>query len=210
MKNDPESLACPANTVNLMSELSSFLAPVILTQLSAVEEMVRFPIPHEELTRFREQLPTTKPARPYAFIYGHGLWNDLDLQATVDWLDTVLDTTIAQAPWLNPSHKAGKSKSAGRERKQDIGFWPRLFLTPNAPGFDKPDEWYMSQGHKAIGIFETECAIEVNRRGVEHLGTYNMSIQSNKYDGVHLDLKGNLIKGMMVMNWLNMLEVEKF
>ena len=68
----------------------------------------------------------------------------------------------------------------------------------------------MSQGHKAIGIFETECAIEVNRRGVEHLGTYNMSIQSNKYDGVHLDLKGNLIKGMMVMNWLNMLEVEKF
>lgn len=26
----------------------------------------------------------------------------------------------------------------------------------------------------------------------------------------HLDLRGNLIKAMMVMNWLNMLEVEKF
>lgn len=26
----------------------------------------------------------------------------------------------------------------------------------------------------------------------------------------HLDLKGNLIKAMMVMNWLNMLEVEQF
>jgi len=26
----------------------------------------------------------------------------------------------------------------------------------------------------------------------------------------HVDLKGNLIKAMMVMNWLNMLEVEKF
>ena len=25
----------------------------------------------------------------------------------------------------------------------------------------------------------------------------------------HVDLKGNLIKAMMVMNWLNMLEVEK-
>ena len=26
----------------------------------------------------------------------------------------------------------------------------------------------------------------------------------------HVDLKGNLIKAMMVLNWLNMLEVEKF
>ena len=26
----------------------------------------------------------------------------------------------------------------------------------------------------------------------------------------HVDLKGNLIKAMMVMNWLNMLEVETF
>lgn len=177
--------------------------------------MIRFPIPPEELTRLRDQLPTTKPARPYAFIYGHGLWNDLDLQATVDWLDTILETTLAQAPWLSPSDKVSGSSSSSKkstthERKRESGFWPRLFLTPNAPGFDKPDEWYMSQGHKAIGVFETECAIEVNRRGVEHLGTYNMSVQSNKFDGVHLDLRGNLIKGMMVLNWLNMLEVENF
>ena len=26
----------------------------------------------------------------------------------------------------------------------------------------------------------------------------------------HVDLKGNLVKAMMVLNWLNMLEVEKF
>ena len=26
----------------------------------------------------------------------------------------------------------------------------------------------------------------------------------------HVDLRGNLVKAMMVMNWLNMLEVEKF
>ena len=43
-------------------------------------------------------------------------------------------------------------------------------------------------------------------RGIDHLGTWNMSIQSNKYDGVHLDMKGNLVKAMMVMNWLNMIE----
>lgn len=43
-------------------------------------------------------------------------------------------------------------------------------------------------------------------RGIAHLGTWNMSIQSNKYDGVHLDMKGNLVKAMMVMNWLNLIE----
>lgn len=26
----------------------------------------------------------------------------------------------------------------------------------------------------------------------------------------HVDLRGNLVKAMMVMNWLNMIEVEKF
>lgn len=26
----------------------------------------------------------------------------------------------------------------------------------------------------------------------------------------HVDLKGNLLKAMMVLNWLNMIEVEKF
>ena len=31
-----------------------------------------------------------------------------------------------------------------------------------------------------------------------------------RVEGSHIDLKGNLIKAMMVMNWLNMLEVENF
>ena len=43
-----------------------------------VEQMIRFPIAPEELTRFRALLPAVKPSRPYAFIFGHVLWNDLD------------------------------------------------------------------------------------------------------------------------------------
>ena len=172
--------------------------------------MIRFPIPPPELSRLRLLLPPSKPSKPYAFIFGHGLWNDLDLQATLDWLDLILDTSLAQAPWLSPASPPLTSQLTAHERKRNTGFWPRLFLTPNAAGPDKPDEWILTQGNKALGIFETECGIEVGRRGVEHLGTYNMSIQSNKYDGVHVDLKGNLIKAMMVLNWLNMLEVEKF
>jgi len=59
-----------------------------------------------------------------------------------------------------------------------------LLLTPNAAGKEKPDEWLVSQGNKALTIFEESVKEEVGRRGVEHLGTYNMSIQSNKFDGV--------------------------
>ncbi|KAL8675224.1 MAG: hypothetical protein Q9168_000344 [Polycauliona sp. 1 TL-2023] len=202
VKNDPESLACPANTIDVI-----------------IEQMIRFPIPSDELERFRALLPPKKPTRPYAFVFGHGLWNDLDLQATLDWLDTIRDVSIQQAPWLGSpsqpivSHARSRGKpvaATGEHKKQGSGFWPRLFLTPNAAGKEKPDEWLVSQGNKALMIFEEAVGEEVKRKGIEHLGTWNMSIQSNKFDGVHLDLRGNLVKAMMVMNWLNMLEVENF
>lgn len=145
--------------------------------------MVRFPIASDELDRFRDVLPVTKPSRPYAFIFGHGLWNDLDLQATLDWLDVILDTTLLKAPWLSPSTPSSSSQSP-RNKKSEKGFWPKLFLTPNACGKDKPDEWIVSQGNKALMVFEEAVGVEIARRGVEHLGTWNMSIQSNKFDGV--------------------------
>ncbi|KAL9101031.1 MAG: hypothetical protein Q9163_003673 [Psora crenata] len=195
VKNDPDSVACPPNTIDVM-----------------IEQMIRFPIPPEELARLRGLLPEQKPKRPYAFIFGHGLWNDLDLQATLDWLDVILENIKQSAPWLSPSGSSISSHLAhqSHERNRETGFWPRLFLTPNAAGKEKPDEWLVTQGNKALMIFEESVKIEVGRRGVEHLGTWNMSVQSNKFDGVHVDLKGNLVKAMMVMNWLNMLEVEKF
>ena len=170
-----------------------------------VEQMIRFPIAPEELSRLRNLLPSSKPLRPYAFIFGHGLWNDLDLQATLDWLDLILETTISSAPWLqtdytssyfvdNVSKFAGRRSRTGVQRSTSIswpdkrhnGFWPRLFLTPNAAGKEKPDEWLVSQGNKALTIFEESVKEEAWRRGVEHLGTYNMSIQSNKFDGVYV------------------------
>lgn len=99
MLNDPDSLACPAGTVNVMSRpLSSLPKYHYRLTILPVEQMIKFPIPAEELSRFREQLPMTKPKRPYAFIFGHGLWNDLDLQATLDWLGLILDTSLSQAP----------------------------------------------------------------------------------------------------------------
>ena len=155
--------------------------------------MIRYPMEPIELERFRGLLPATKPSRPYAFIYGHGLWNDLDLQATLDWLDLVLDTTISVAPWLQPGHVSSgttstfiqnPSQEVQGSMKRDNDFWPRLIMTPNAAGKEKPDEWLVTQGNKALMIFEESVKVEAEKRGIEHLGTWNMSIQANKFDGV--------------------------
>ncbi|KAI9835228.1 MAG: hypothetical protein M1838_005361, partial [Thelocarpon superellum] len=150
VKNDPDSLSCPPGTIDVH-----------------IEQMIRFPIAPEEIERYKEILGSTKPTKPFAFIFGHGLWNDLDLQASLNWLDEILDTTIAQLPYLSAPH----------------AFWPRLFLTPNAAGREKADEYLVTQGNKALMIFEESVKVEAGRRGVEHLGTWNMSVQSNKFDG---------------------------
>lgn len=143
-----------------------------------VEQIVRVPVPRDELDRLKVTIGGSK--RPTAFVFGHGLWSDLDLKKTMEWLDTILESI-------------------------KLSNWHGLFVTPNAAGKDKPDEWIISQGNKALMIYEEAVDIEVVKRGIDHLGTWNMSIQSSKYDGVHLDMRGNLVKAMMVINWLSLL-----
>ena len=169
--------------------------------------MIRFPIAPEELSRLRSLLPAKKPSKPYAFIFGHGLWNDLDLQATLDWLDTILETINDQAHWLTPNApaKSSPTMSGHRDRKRETGFFPRLFLTPNAAGKEKPDEWIQSQGNKALMIFEESVKVEVGRRGLEHLGTWNATIQSNKFDGVSVTSPSDLSKTREADGILDML-----
>ncbi len=176
LEHDPASLACPMTSPSQKVDL-------------VIEMMVRFPLNPEELARFRDLLSPVKPTRPYAFVFGHGLWNDLDIQATLNWLDGILDHTRQAAPYLSTS------------------VWPRLFITPNAAGIRKPVNWLVSQGGKALMVFEESVRVEAARRGVETLGTWNMSVQATKYDGVHLDLKGNLVKAMGLVNWLSLLDV---
>ena len=183
LQHDPESLACPASE------------PIDLV----IEMMLRFPLDPEEVSRFEDLLSATKPHKPYAFIFGHGLWNDLDIQATLNWLDGILHHTLEKAPYL-----------ASVNRRHSHSIWPCLFVTPNAAGIKKPDNWLVSQGDKALMVFEESVHVEAAKRGVETMGTWNMSIQASKYDGVHLDLKGNLIKAMGVVNWLSFVEVDKW
>lgn len=173
-ENDPSSLSCPQ--------------PFDLV----IEMMLRFPLDPVEVSRFQSLLSPTKPKKPYAFILGHGLWNDLDLQATVNWLDGIHSATLSRAPYLGGNH------------------WPRLFLPPSASGLLKPDAFLVTQGDKALQTFEHATRHHVRESsssGLDHLGTWNMSVQAHKYDGVHLDLRGNLLKAMAVLNWLAALDV---
>lgn len=180
--HDPGSISC-SNSVNVMSEYSPSLIASSLKH-TIVEEMVYSSIAVDEISRLRTSLLHHPTSKPIAIIFGHGLWSDLDLPKTTQWLDTLvtlIDTTIGR------------------------GKWKGLFVTPNAAGKEKTDEWIVSQGNKALMLYEEAVGIEARKRGLEHLGTWNMSIQARKYDGVHLDLRGNLVKSMMVVNWLAML-----
>lgn len=167
-----------------MSSVSSAPTPTAQFLTSrAVEEIVRIPIPQDELNRVTASVASSGD-KGEAIVFGHGLWSNLELKKSLDWLDTVLQAVTST----------------------NIKRWHGLFVTPNAAGKEKPDDWIVTQGNKALMLFEEALAIEAGKRRIEHLGTWNMSIQSNKYDGVPLDMKGNLVKAVMVMNWLNLIE----
>ncbi|KAI1809511.1 hypothetical protein GGS20DRAFT_571634, partial [Poronia punctata] len=171
LRHDPKSLACPR------------LIPGWSTDLR-MEQMVRYPIEKEELRR----LYTAMDGRLYsrkAFILGHGLWNDLKVEDSKAWLGTVLQMIESKHRHRMPlgAHPYRKNRSV-------------LLVTPNAAGEKKDDKYLVSQGNKALVRFEHEMGKEAARRGIDHLGTWNMSIQANLYDGVHMDMRGNLVKAM--------------
>ncbi|KAI0015206.1 hypothetical protein F4780DRAFT_773700 [Xylariomycetidae sp. FL0641] len=181
LKYDPVSLICP----KIIPEWSTDIR---------IEQMVRYPIPEEERNRLKTSIDKN-PLQRKAFVLGHGLWNNLDIEQSTAWLDTVLNTIDSQLRLRTNlrSHNARKNL-------------PVLLVTPNAAGERKPDEWIISQGNKALVRFEHAMARQAEKRRIDHLGTWNMSIQTSLYDGVHMDMRGNLIKAMMVLNWLKLLE----
>ncbi|KAI0913502.1 hypothetical protein F4823DRAFT_630777 [Ustulina deusta] len=181
LRHDPWSLACPR------------LVPGWSTDLR-MEQMVRYPIEDVELERLHMAVDTNPNSRK-AFILGHGLWNDLEIDKSKAWLNTVvkvIDAKLRLRMRLKTKFQRGKNM-------------PILLMTPNAAGEKKSDEYIVTQGNKALVRFEHEMAQEAARQKIDHLGTWNMSIQANLYDGVHMDLRGNLLKAMMVVNWLNLL-----
>ncbi|KAH8205629.1 hypothetical protein TruAng_000123 [Truncatella angustata] len=142
LAHDPKSLVCPK------------LIPGWSTDLS-IEQINRFPIPDEESTRLRASVRVSQSVvlpKPRAFILGQGLWNNLEPESSVHWLDYVLSIINRGADFQPPT----------------------LLVTPNAAGKDKPDRWLVTQGNKALARFEEAMADTANKLGVDHLGTWNM------------------------------------
>ncbi|KAI1324901.1 hypothetical protein F5Y16DRAFT_401904 [Xylariaceae sp. FL0255] len=193
IKNDPESLACPR------------LIPGWSTDLR-MEQMVRYPIEKIEHQRLESAIDTGPSSKRKAFILGHGLWNDLEIDKSKAWLNTVITVIEGKMQFRTrlkaPPTDLKRNSRNGNEQQH----MPVLLVTPNAAGELKPDEYIVTQGNKALIKFEHAMAREASRLRIDHLGTWNMSIQAHLYDGVHMDMRGNLVKAMMVLNWLDLLE----
>jgi len=116
---------------------------------------------------FLHKLDTKKPKKPHVFIMGHGLWNDLDKEQTHAWITSVVLSIQKRLPWL----------------AREEAFFPRLFMTPNAAGVKKPDIFLCRQGNIALARFEQALGPWVKERGIDHLGTWNLTIQSANPDG---------------------------
>ena len=60
-----------------------------------------------------------------------------------------------------------------------------LFLTANAGGLSKNSRYLEAQGNQQLGNFEKNIQPELEGRGVDVLGCFNMSLQSLTSDGTH-------------------------
>lgn len=116
---------------------------------------------------YLKHLPPTKPAKPIAVVMGHGLWNDLDAPKSMVWVQEAMNATFQKAPWL----------------AEPGAFFPRVFITPNAAGDKKPDLFLARQGNIALARFEKTMGPWVKQQGIDHIGTWNMSIQAYNPDG---------------------------
>jgi hypothetical protein len=144
-------------------------------------------------------LSPTKPSRPYAFILGHGYWNDVNLNETSQWIDQVQGALTSNRPYLAEAATGGIKP-----------YFPRLFMPPSACGDNKPSQFLLTQGNEALRRFEHGVAAMAPSKGLEFLGTWNMSIQADIPDGTHAGVRTNVLKAMMIVNWLAMLDTREF
>lgn len=140
----------------------------------------------DDVRALKPSLPKTKPVKPVAFVLGHGLWNDVNTTASLLWLDQVAARVNDSMPWL-AEHDA---------------MYPRLFVTPSCAGPEKPERYIATQGNMMLARFEKAMGPAVQAKGFDHLGTYNLTIQNTSPDGTHAGFHANLVKAMMVFNWL--------
>ena len=162
------------------------------TALIEFDTKLKFPLAGEDLFGLTLSLPRDPyagPVKPHAFVMGHGLWNDLNVTATQGWIEQITSTITASMPYL----------------ADDPRDFHRLFVTPSASGEYKPEQFLITQGNSRLIPFEKEMGLWLADQGIDHLGTWNLTIQNTSPDGTHAGMRSSLVKAMMVFNWLDRL-----
>ncbi|KAL9053665.1 MAG: hypothetical protein Q9162_004616 [Coniocarpon cinnabarinum] len=80
---------------------------------------------------------------------------------------------------------------------------PRLWISPNAQGLHKNPFFVLGQNNIKLMTFEREMRAWLSWRGFDVLGMFNLTVQSESLDGTHANMESNLVKAMMVVNWLD-------
>lgn len=175
---DRASVACP-NALKPGSVHLSWLA--------------QWPLDQERIDMFTSQI---RERERYdgreVYVMGHGAWNAFRVNDTIGWLDQVDAGMRDVMPAL--------FDDAGLAR------FPRLFISPNAQGEAKPRIFAGEQNNIGLQQYVRQIDPIVRARGYDHLKTYNMSVQAVSEDGTHMSMESNLIKAMMVFNWLDSLK----
>lgn len=173
--DDPTSMACPRDNSAKID----------------MSVVLNYPLKDAAFERPLSMIPEEKPAKPHAFVVGHGLWNNCSIPLSQKWVDQLEDRFTEHAPWLKtPSN------------------WLKLFITPNAAGLNKPQKYLAKQGNVALRRWELGMRDWViQEHHYDFLGMWNSTIQNSSPDGTHAGMRGTLLKAMMVLNWLNALDV---
>lgn len=127
------------------------------------------------------------------FIFGHGVWNDFEPAKTKRWIEQFDNAFLAEMPAFFADGILGTAR------------FPRLFISPHAQSFQKMDMFHLGQNNFKAVRHAQEVMPWVRSRGYDVLGTYNLTVQSSSRDGTHTSLGSNLVKAMMVFNWLDKL-----
>ncbi|KAK9454851.1 hypothetical protein V1511DRAFT_459899 [Dipodascopsis uninucleata] len=147
--------------------------------------MTTYPPTSAELANLGDAISNRaeEETRPIAFIYSQGHHNDLDVQATSGWLTSIQRSISERLP-----------RSVKRAQ---------LFVTPGAAGPNMIDQDLLHHGVKALHLFETSMRELGPQKDVDVLGVWNATVQTTLDDGKHSGIRGNLLKIMMILNWLD-------
>lgn len=166
----------------------------LTTDVPLVHWLAQWPLEQSLLDNFTASI--TNPSHPdgrSVFVLGQGVWNSFVFKETRQWLHQIQDALLPSVP----SYFA----TASGER------FPRLFISPDAQSEAKEELFAQKQNNIALQKFVHHLDPFLASEGYEHLAMYNMTVQDRGMDGTHSSFEATILKAMMVLNWLDALEV---